>query len=72
MKRLTTFSTLFWVNQSRVKNNTVSVYVRITVNSRRVNISLQRKVLLSDWDSSKGYARGTKQESHLLIAILTK
>jgi site-specific recombinase XerD len=70
MKRLTTFSTLFWVNQSRIKNNAASVYVRITVNSKRVNISLQRKVLLTEWDSSKGCARGTKQESRLLNRYL--
>jgi site-specific recombinase XerD len=66
MKRLTTFSILFWINQSRVKNNYVSIYARITVNSKRVNISLQRKVLLCDWDTSSGKVRGTKKESRIL------
>ena len=66
MKRLTTFSILFWINQSRVKNNYVSIYARITVNSKRVNISLQRKVLLCDWDASSGKVRGTKKEARIL------
>lgn len=66
MKSQNTFATLFWVSSTRIKNGQVSVYVRITVNGKRVNISLKRKVALSEWNSSKGRARGTKQESRLL------
>lgn len=54
MRARSTFALLFWVNTSRVKNNQVTVYLRITVNGKRVNINLKRKVLLSDWDSNKG------------------
>ncbi|WP_343066431.1 Arm DNA-binding domain-containing protein [Mesonia hippocampi] len=41
-------------------NNEVSVYARITVNGKRANISLQRKITVSEWDSNKGRARGSK------------
>ena len=70
MQSQSTFSLLFWVTTSRAKNNTVSVYARITVNGKRANISLQRKIVLSEWDSVKGKARGNKQESRLLNRYL--
>jgi hypothetical protein len=60
------FTLSFWVNATRIKNNQVSVYGRITVNGKRANISLQRKVILSKWDSKRGRAKGNKQESRLL------
>jgi len=70
MQSQTTFTLSFWVNATRIKNNQVSVFGRITVNGKRANISLQRKVILSEWDSNKGRARGNKQESRLLNRYL--
>ncbi len=70
MKSQNTFAILFWVSSTRIKNGQVSVYARITVNGKRINISLKRKVALSEWNSSKGRARGTKQESRLLNRYL--
>lgn len=64
------FTLSFWVNATRIKNNQVSVYGRITVNGKRANISLQRKVILSEWDSKKGRAKGNKQETRLLNRYL--
>ncbi|WP_298765313.1 site-specific integrase [uncultured Polaribacter sp.] len=64
------FTLSFWVNAARIKNNQVSVYGRITVNGKRANISLQRKVILSEWDSRRGRAKGNKQESRLLNRYL--
>ncbi len=64
------FTLSFWVNATRIKNNEVSVYGRITVNGKRANISLQRKVILSEWDSRRGRAKGNKQESRLLNRYL--
>ncbi|WCO02590.1 site-specific integrase [Psychroserpens ponticola] len=70
MQSQTTFALSFWVNATRVKNNLVSVFARVTVNGKRANISLKRKVILSEWDSNKGRARGNKQESRLLNRYL--
>ena len=70
MQSQTTFTLSFWVNATRVKNNQVSVFARVTVNGKRANISLKRKVVLSEWDSNKGKARGNKQESRLLNRYL--
>ncbi len=70
MRTRSTFSLLFWVNTSRLKNNQVPVYARVTVNGKRVNISLKRKVILSEWDSAKGKLKGNKQETKLFNRFL--
>ncbi|MCF6347040.1 MAG: Arm DNA-binding domain-containing protein, partial [Flavobacteriaceae bacterium] len=66
MKTSSTFSILFWVNFSRIKNEKASIYVRITVNGKRATISLKRKVEVSDWDIHKNRARGTSQKTRIL------
>ena len=70
MKTRSTFSLLFWANTSRIKNNQVPVYARITVNGKRANISLQRRVPISNWDANRGMVRGTKEQSRLLNKYL--
>ncbi|XCF05990.1 Arm DNA-binding domain-containing protein [Tamlana crocina] len=70
MQSQTIFTLSFWVNATRIKNNQVSVFARVTVNGKRANISLQRKVILSEWNSNKGRARENKQESLLLNRYL--
>ena len=67
MQSQTTFNLSFWVNATRVKNNQVSVFARITVNGKRANISLQRKVVLSEWDSNKGRARSAQTQGRNLF-----
>ena len=70
MQSKTTFTLSFWVNATRIKNNKVSVFARVTVNGKRANISLKRKVTLPEWDSNKGKAKGNKQESRILNRYL--
>ncbi len=70
MRTRSTFSLLFWVNTSRLKNNQVPVYARVTVNGKRVNISLKRKVIITEWDSAKGKLKGNKQEAKLFNKFL--
>ncbi len=72
MRARSTFSLLFWVTASRTKNNQVPIYARITVNGKRVNISLKRKVFISDWDSKLGKVKGNKQNAKLLNQYLNQ
>ncbi len=58
MRTLSTFSILFWVYSQRAKNNLAIVYARITLNGRKLNISLKRKVDVSLWDSKKQRVSG--------------
>jgi integrase/recombinase XerD len=70
MKTSSSFSILFWVNLSRTKNREASLYARITVNGKRAAISLNRKVLITDWDSDRNRAKGTGQKSRILNTYL--
>lgn len=70
MKTSSSFSILFWVTLSRTKNSEASLYARITVNGKRAAISLNRKVLITDWDSDRNRAKGTGQKSRILNTYL--
>lgn len=58
------FSILFFTRKSRSKNESLSsIFMRITVDSKRVEISLQRKVKPSDWNSMAGKVKGTTRQA---------
>ena len=63
MKTSTTFSILIWVNTSRVKDNQVKLFTRVTVNQKRVNISLKRSIDISTWDKNKSQVKGSSQQA---------
>ncbi len=66
----TTFTVLFWVNQSKTRNGLGPIYARITVDGKRAEISLKRNILYEAWDNAKGKAKGTKEEARKLNAYL--
>ena len=53
MKTSETFSALIWADKKNAIHNQASLYARITVNQKRVSISLKRKVNLAVWDPKK-------------------
>lgn len=54
-----TFSTLFYPKRNDVdKRGKAPLYLRITVNGKRCELSTQRKVDLSKWDSTKEILKG--------------
>ena len=63
MRTSKTFSILFWVYASRVKNNQTNLYVRISLDSRRVNISLKSKVPFDLWDPSTQRVDGNSKQA---------
>ncbi|AYN69781.1 site-specific integrase [Euzebyella marina] len=68
MKTSHTFSILFWINSSRAKNGNAELFVRVTVNGKRTNIGLKRKVPIAHWDSKSkkvsGLGEVPKQINH--------
>ena len=66
MKTSITFSMLFWLKLSNAKNGKAPMYARITVNGKRVEISLNRKVEVSQWSPTKNRIKGTRQEARIL------
>lgn len=66
MKATTTVSILIWVNTSRAKNGQAELFARVTVNQKRVNISLKRKVDISTWEKGRGCVRGNGVKARIL------
>ena len=65
MKTLNSFSILFWLKLASKKNNKAPLYVRVTVNGKRAEISLKRKVTITDWDTSRNRLKGLSSEAKL-------
>nr|WP_299382978.1 site-specific integrase [Allomuricauda sp.] len=70
MRTTQTFSILFWVYAKRAQNNQSNIYVRITVNGKKVNISLKRKVNLDSWNAKAQKVRGKGKEARELNLYL--
>jgi site-specific recombinase XerD len=63
MRSSSTFGIQFVIRLSKQqKNDLATVFARISVNGRRCEISLKKKVNPQNWDDAKGKARGTKEE----------
>ena len=72
MRTTNTFSVLFWADQKNAKNNDAIIYARVTVNQKRVNISIKRKVSIDLWDKKKKKARGNSSEARQINQYLTQ
>lgn len=72
MRTSSTFSILFWVYRKRAVNNKANIYVRVTLNGKRVNISLKRKINVSTWDEKLQRANGTDKDSRILNLYLNE
>ena len=63
MRSSNTFGIQFVIRlPKQQKSNQATVFARISVNGRRCEISLKKKVDPQNWDDAKGKARGTKDE----------
>ena len=70
MLNFSTFSVIFFIRKHKKNSEQQPIYARITVNGKRAEISLKRSVPVSQWDSSKGRARGTSQNIRGLNSYL--
>lgn len=66
-----TFSLLFYVKKSKTgADGTAPIYLRITVNGQRAEISTKRTVSPDKWNTDKGCVRGTTEDVKALNAYL--
>ncbi len=72
MRSSSTFSVLFWAYGKRAVNNQANIYVRITLNGKRVNISLKKKIAVSTWDEKNQRANGTGKDARILNIFLNE
>lgn len=70
MSTESSFSILFWIYAKRAINNHGDIYARITVDGKRSNISLKRKVDISKWDSKLQKVIGTSNEARTINKYL--
>jgi integrase/recombinase XerD len=70
MKTTKTFSVLIWINASRAKNNQAELFARITVNQKRANFSLKRKIDINFWDKSKNQVKGSYPNAQIINQYL--
>jgi hypothetical protein len=67
----TTISILFFVKRQKLnKDGEAPIYCRITINKERVEFSMNRSVLLTEWDTSAGRAKGKNNKINLLNDFL--
>lgn len=66
MKTNQTFSILFWINISRAKEDQAELYARISVNGKRVNLSLKQRVPVSLWDTKRIKLKGITEKAKQL------
>ena len=70
MRSTNTFSIIFFVKKHRVSYGEVPIYVRITVDGKRLDLSIKRKVALDRRDESRRMVKGNWQEVKILKAYL--
>ena len=66
MNAQSTFTILFWISRNRLKNGKAPIYVRVTINGQRTEISAQREVSPLEWDPKGQLATGRTNESKLI------
>ncbi|MBL3658582.1 site-specific integrase [Fulvivirga sp. 2943] len=57
-----TFGVVFYLRKYKANNGKTPIYARITVNGKRVDISIKRSIEESNWNTSKGLARGNRED----------
>ncbi len=73
-----TFSLLFHIKKQKkclkegatTDNNKQPIYIRITINGKRIELSAKREIDPLKWNSNAGRAIGTKEEIKTLNAYL--
>ncbi|WP_034044890.1 site-specific integrase [Wocania ichthyoenteri] len=70
MKTKSTFTIIFFTRKSRSNPNQISIYIRITVNGKRSEMSLKRSIEQNQWDNTKNRGRGNSENARILNAYL--
>ena len=57
-----TFNVLFHLRNSFGKDDRMPVYARITINGKRIEISVKQMIAPEDWNENRGLAKQTKKK----------
>lgn len=70
MRTKKTFGVQFITRTNKAKNGLVPIYARISVDGRRVEVSLKRFIHRDNWNDAKGSANGKSEETRNLSNYL--
>ncbi|WP_118194262.1 site-specific integrase [Albibacterium indicum] len=70
MRSANTFGVHFILRMNKEKNGIAPIYVRIAVNGARIEMSLKKKVKVSDWNSSRGLPKAKNTDLKILNGFL--
>lgn len=70
MKSNQTFTILFWLYKSKIRNGKAPIYCRITVNGKRAQFSVKRSVCPTKWVSVAGTTNGKTPELKTINSYL--
>ena len=66
------FSLLFYIKKSKADAaGRANIYLRITVNGKRAELSIQRKILIENWNAQTSMTRGNSPESQEINRHIT-
>ncbi|WP_026837659.1 site-specific integrase [Gillisia sp. JM1] len=63
MRSTKTFSIRFWADTQNAQNDQALIYLRLTVNQKRLSLSLKRKVSIDLWVAKSQQLRGNSNEA---------
>ncbi|GAB4093564.1 Arm DNA-binding domain-containing protein [Flaviaesturariibacter terrae] len=64
---------LFWLNKAKAnKKGEIPIYLRISYDNKRKNLSTGFSVALERWDASKGQVKGSRDESKQINVFITQ
>jgi len=76
MRTTNTFGIQFIIRKNKAKNGLAPIYARITVDGRRIEMSLKQWIKPMEWNTNKGMARGSREEikslNHYLEEVRTR
>ncbi len=70
MQTKNTFSLIFFTRKSRSNSKKLPIYLRITVDGQRSEISIKRSVYMKQWDAAKNRGRGNTSKIRILNTYL--
>lgn len=62
MKIISTFGVQFIIRRNKIREGMVPIYARITLNGKRLEISLKQFIAENEWNQVKGIAKGSRPE----------
>jgi hypothetical protein len=66
MKKTQTFSVLIWANKAKETKDGLPLFARVTVDGKRIEISLKKKVPSDLWDGKAGVVTGSGESVKFL------